>query len=88
MLINTCHKHFAHTLNLVAQRSLNDLEDGQNIISKIKAIVTFFKHLVNASEELRKLCDYKLKQSVPTRWNLVYYMMDRFVLCSNHIASV
>lgn len=79
---------FAHTLNLVTQRSLNDLEDVQNIISKIKAIVTLFKHSVNASDELRKLCDYKLKQSVPTRWNSVYFMMDRFVLCSNHIASV
>ncbi|XP_003241803.1 zinc finger BED domain-containing protein 1-like [Acyrthosiphon pisum] len=79
---------FAHTLNLVTQRSLNDLEDVQNIISKIKGIVTFFKHSVNASDELRKLCDYKLKQSVPTRWNSVYYMIDRFVLCSTHIASV
>jgi len=79
---------FAHTLNLVTQRSLNDHEDVQNIISKIKAIVTFFKHSVNASDELRKLCDYKLKQSVLTRWNSVYYMIDRFVLCSTHIASV
>lgn len=79
---------FAHTLNLVTQRPLNELSDVQNIISKIKTIVTFFKHSVIASDELRKVCEFKLKQSVPTRWNSVYYMIERFLLCSNHIASI
>lgn len=85
------HKHlpcFAHTLNLVTQRPLNEISDVQNIISKIKTIVTFFKHSVKASDELRKICEFKLKQSVPTRWNSIFYMIDRFLLCSNHIASI
>jgi len=79
---------FAHTLNLVTQRPLNELPDIQNIISKIKTIVTFFKQSVSASDELKKVYDLKLKQSVPTRWNFIYYMIDRFLLCSNHIASI
>jgi len=78
----------AHTLNLVTQRPLNELSDVQNIISKIKTIITFFKHSVIDSEELRKICEFKLKQLVPTRWNSVYYMIQRFLLCSNHIASI
>ncbi|CAI6358828.1 unnamed protein product [Macrosiphum euphorbiae] len=79
---------FAHTLNLVSERALTNLTDVNNVINKIKSIVTSFKQSVAASDELRKLCDFKLKQSVPTRWNSIYFMMDRFILCSNHIASV
>lgn len=79
---------FVHTLNLVSERALVNLADVHNIINKIKAIVTYFKQSVAASDELRKLCDHKLKQSVPTRWNSIYFMIDRFILCSNHIASV
>ncbi|CAI6356013.1 unnamed protein product [Macrosiphum euphorbiae] len=80
--------YFAHTLNLVSERALVNLADVHNIINKIKAIVTYFKQSVAASDELGKLCDHKLKQSVPTRWNSIYFMIDRFILCSNHIASV
>jgi len=79
---------FAHTLNLVSQRALDNLPDIQHIINKMKSIVTFFKHCVTASDELRKLCHFKIKQSVPTRWNSIFYMIDRFLSCSNHIASV
>lgn len=63
---------FAHTLNLVSKRALANLTDVHHVINKIKCIVTFFKQSVAASDELRKLCDFKLKQ----------------FLCSNHIASV
>ncbi|CAI6357783.1 unnamed protein product [Macrosiphum euphorbiae] len=87
----TSDKHlpcFAHTLNLVSERALLNLTDVLSVINKIKSIVTFFKQSVAASDELRKLCDLKLKQSVPTRWNSIYFMIDRFILCSNHIASV
>lgn len=72
----------------MAQRPLNELSDVQIIISKIKTIITFFKHSVVASDQLRKVCDFKLKQSVPTRWNSIYYMIERFLSCSNHIASI
>ncbi|CAI6367127.1 unnamed protein product [Macrosiphum euphorbiae] len=87
----TPEKHlpcFAHTLNLVSERTLGNLADVQQVINKIKSVVTYFKHSVVACDELKKLCNLKLKQSVPTRWNSIYYMIDRFISCSNHIASV
>ncbi|XP_022166507.1 zinc finger BED domain-containing protein 1-like [Myzus persicae] len=87
----TPEKHFpcfAHTLNLVSGRTLGNLADVQQVINKIKFVVTYFKHSVVACDELKKLCNLKLKQSVPTRWNSIYYMIDRFISCSNHIASV
>lgn len=43
---------------------------------------------MSALDELHKVCKYKLKQSVPTRWNSIYYMLDRFIMCSNSIASI
>jgi len=58
---------FAHTLNLVSERALANLTDVHNVITKIKSIVTFFKQSVAAFDELGKLCDFKLKQFVPTR---------------------
>jgi len=78
---------FAHTLNLVVQNALDDTKNISNIITKVKNLVTFFKQSVSASDELHKICKYKLKQSVPTRWNSVFYMLDRFKSCSDSIAS-
>ncbi|XP_060855185.1 zinc finger BED domain-containing protein 4-like [Metopolophium dirhodum] len=51
-------------------------------------VLTVVTDNVIASDELRKVCEFKLKQSVPTRWNSVYYMIEMFLLCSNHIASI
>jgi hypothetical protein len=78
---------FAHTLKLVVQNALDDAKNIANIITKVKNLVTFFKQSVSASDELHKICKYKLKQSVPTRWNSVFYMLDRFKSCSDSIAS-
>lgn len=71
---------FAHTLNLVAQSTFQ-CTDLQNIITKMKSIVTWFKQSCTASDELRKAtnADTKLIQDVSTRWNSTYYMMQRFV---------
>ncbi|XP_017462047.1 PREDICTED: zinc finger BED domain-containing protein 4-like, partial [Rhagoletis zephyria] len=64
------HIHcFAHNLNLVGQRAIERSGDVQELVDHIKRIVKWFKHSVVASDQLRKLNDKKLIQSVPTRWN-------------------
>lgn len=70
----------AHTLNLVAEGTTACTE-WQKIVTKIKAIVTWFKQSCVASDELRKTTstETKLIQSVPTRWNSTYYMVQRFL---------
>jgi len=78
---------FAHTLNLVVEDALDHTEDIAIIINKVKHLVTFFKQSVSASDELHKVCKLKLKQSVPTRWNSVYIMLERFINCSDFVAS-
>ncbi|XP_066590570.1 E3 SUMO-protein ligase ZBED1-like [Prorops nasuta] len=44
---------FAHSLNLVATQVVSD-KDIREIVDKVKRIVTYFKHSVAASDELRK----------------------------------
>ncbi|XP_033212906.1 zinc finger BED domain-containing protein 4-like [Belonocnema kinseyi] len=50
-----------------------------NIIHKVISTVTWFKACINASDDLRKACDLKLKQAISTRWNSVFYMLKRFL---------
>ena len=74
-------KHFgcyAHTLNLIVQDSLLIVND---IIKKVKTIVTFFKRsniahlkITKYQEQIGVQQPKKLLQDV-TRWNSVYYML-------------
>lgn len=50
----------AHTLNLVAQRSNENTATLKELSGKVKSIVTWFKHTVLASDELRKRSPKKL----------------------------
>jgi len=79
---------FAHTINLIVTDSIKASTVLKTVIDKVKAIVTFFKHSVNASDELRKLqvrngikegATLKLKQECETQWNSMYYMLSRFL---------
>lgn len=64
--------------------------EWRNIVSKVKTIVTWFKQSCIACDELRKAtaaamesptgaAGVKLIQSVDTRWNNTYYMIQRFL---------
>lgn len=51
----------------------------EDTIDKAKTIVKWFHQSTVASDELRKMTDKKLIQSVPTRWNSTFYMLQRLV---------
>ncbi|CAG9840721.1 unnamed protein product [Diabrotica balteata] len=78
-------KHLAclvHTINLIAQ---DGLESIKSLIEKVKLVVSLFKRSNLAKEKL-DWCQKqngkdpkKLIQAVPTRWNSVYYMLERIV---------
>ncbi|KAK7149159.1 hypothetical protein R3I94_008690 [Phoxinus phoxinus] len=74
---------FAHTLNLVVKDSLKAVPEVVQILGKCSTIVSFFHHSTKATEKLRavqqqmKIAEHKLIQSVETRWNSVFYMLDR-----------
>lgn len=79
---------FAHALNLAASKPLENDKNITTITKKVKNIVTFFKHSVNASDELKKLTHLKLKQSCETRWNSTYYMIQRYVEVHKHVFTI
>lgn len=74
---------FAHTINLVVEESLKCESD---LINKVKTIVTHFRKSTIAHKILEKNQinsginePRKLIQAVSTRWNSVYYMLERIV---------
>ncbi|KAJ8941789.1 hypothetical protein NQ314_010277 [Rhamnusium bicolor] len=77
---------FAHTLDLIPQK-VCDSEVTRLLIQAVKSIVRFFKQSNTASDELRKIqkstannqSSLRFIQSVPTRWNSTFYMLERFI---------
>jgi len=73
---------YAHTFNLTVQDCFK-IDSFAKILSKSKAIVTFFRSSTLASDTLRTIqrrnnkTELKLLQEVVTRWNSSYYMLKR-----------
>ena len=72
----------AHTLNLSVNSGLSDTRI-QSLLGKVRALVTLFKtsyiktELLHKNQKVLELKNLQLKQDVCTRWNSVYYMLDR-----------
>ncbi|CAB3249493.1 unnamed protein product [Arctia plantaginis] len=87
---------FAYTLNLVASKPFNNkdgLEEAKNLLTAVKDITTYFKQNTNAADSLKKRKDIRITkqspiQSVFTRWNSVFYQLERFVELSEIIAPI
>lgn len=87
---------FAHTINLLVQDSLSGTAELQIIIDKCKAVVKYFKKSQLAIEALNteqierrpEETPLKLIQEVSTRWNSVFYMLERILKLANCLAIV
>jgi len=82
---------FAHSLNLIVQSSLNEINETRE---KVKSIVEFFKRSTNASENFNKMQEQlhftptlTLLQDVVTRWNFTFDMFQRFLNLKTPIIS-
>ena len=82
----TLWKHipcFSHTLKLVVKDSIKAETGLVSILEKCGAIVRFFHHSTKASHKLKErqsqmqLPEHRLIQAVETRWNSVFYMLER-----------
>lgn len=75
---------FAHKLNLVVNDALGEIKET---VDKVHRIVTHFRKSTISKEKLLKYQQNQQKssqpktviKSVPTRWNSVYLMLERFV---------
>jgi len=74
---------FAHSLNLVVQSSLQEINGTRE---KVKSIVEYFKRSTVASEKLNQMQQQlgyspvrSMIQDVVTRWNSTFFMFQRFL---------
>ncbi|XP_057333515.1 E3 SUMO-protein ligase ZBED1-like [Microplitis mediator] len=84
----------AHTVNLVVTKAIQSTENLDLLLENVKDIVSYFKRSVNAADELKKITGdnfnepSRLIQSVATRWNSTFYMLDRFLLLRKDVTNV
>jgi hypothetical protein len=74
-----------HQIQLCIRAGIDSQEWLQELIVKLKKIVTHFNHSLVARDELTKIQKERLNQPAlfviqdcPTRWNSTFYMMERF----------
>lgn len=83
---------FAHLLNLLVQKSIESLPQLKSLLEQVKTIVSWFRSSVIGSDELRKRTvnstEKTLIQSVSTRWNSTYYMVERFLALREIVSSI
>ncbi|CAI6373843.1 unnamed protein product [Macrosiphum euphorbiae] len=87
----------AHTINLIAEKSISDTNNLTSLLYKVRGIVKCIKNNTAISNELRKCQTNEGKSEgqllkpildVKTRWNSVYYMIKRFLKLSSIISLI
>lgn len=84
----------AHAIHNMVQAAFSRCKDVADCIAQIKEIVTFFKQSTTAKctlDEERALKEkpiLSLLQSVCTRWNSEYYMLNRFYDLRSELSSI
>jgi len=90
-------KHFicyAHRLNNAAQSAMKALPECDGLLRKVKMIVQFANQSNNFSDLLRNSQagddlegrkPLKLIQSVETRWDSIYLMLERFIKLYDYV---
>lgn len=84
---------FAHTLNIVVEKAL-EVDTVKSTIEKVKAAVAHYKRSNIAMEKLLRYQiqtgvaqPKRLLQAVPTRWNSVFFMLERFLELQDALRS-
>ncbi|KAL1254902.1 hypothetical protein QQF64_012963 [Cirrhinus molitorella] len=76
---------FAHTINLIVKRAIEEQEVLADIRSRARRVVSFFRSSTKATEKLILAQErmgrqpLKLIQEVDTRWNSTHDMLQRFI---------
>lgn len=84
---------FIQKINLVIEMSIGVIDP---IVAKVKRIVVYFKNNVEVTQALlkyqtdieNKTLPLRLILSVSSRWNSVFYMLQRFLNLQNAVTSV
>lgn len=88
---------FAHILSHLVPNALQSVQLVMEIITKVKKIVSFTRHSIVATDELKRLQKrdgktdgtiLKFIQDVETRWNTTYYMLERFLALEEYVYPV
>ncbi|XP_049302956.1 E3 SUMO-protein ligase ZBED1-like [Bactrocera dorsalis] len=88
------HPCVAHTLNLCVVDAIKTAPQILELITKCRAIVTYFHHSSQAAEKLKNMqkqmgvAELKMKQDVATRWNSGLIMMERICLIKEPLSAV
>ena len=74
---------FAHSLQLVVEDGLKTQRAVVNVIANVRKIVSHFNHSILAKQRLSAIQarldipHHSILQSVPTRWNSMYAILER-----------
>ncbi|KAG0718172.1 Zinc finger BED domain-containing protein 1 [Chionoecetes opilio] len=98
LLMGEGHYHvpcMAHLLNLCVFRVLERTSSINDVIEKVKQIVTYFRRSISSSDALRAaqrqkgvLVPLELIQAVQTRWNSTFYSLQRFAELAGCVSQV